>query len=328
MKIYAIIVLVLTLILVLLPLSFIAGSPKDEDSQITTETEQDNTTENLAQSVAVLLTSTDEIVELEIFDYLKGCVASEMPASYELEALKAQVVASYTYIKWLSLNCDNPNAAYLITDNSGEYQGYISEDEMQELWGENYDEYSEKIEDSVSSVLGEYLSYEDEPILACFHAISSGVTSNSEDVWLEAYPYLTSVVATGDKLSPNYEQSTTFTQEQMSERLSSLGVSTADTSTESWFGDAELTESSFVSEIIVIDESFDGNELRYALGLASPNFEIEFSDDEFIITTYGYGHGVGMSQYSANYMARQGYTYDEILLHFFTGVTLESDDLN
>ncbi|MFI3141373.1 MAG: stage II sporulation protein D [Clostridia bacterium] len=326
MKIYAIIVLVLTLIMVFLPLSFIAASQKNDEPQTVTATEEDSTIENSAQSVAVLLTSTDEVVELEIFDYLKGCVASEMPASYELEALKAQVVASYTYIKWLEFNCDNPNAAYLISDNSSEYQGYISEDEMLEMWGDDYDEYNEKIEEAISSVLGEYLSYEDEPILACFHAISSGITSNSEDVWLEAYPYLTSVVATGDKLSPNYEQSTTFTQEQMSERLSNLGVSTAETSADSWFGDFDVTESGFVSEITVIDESFDANELRYALDLASPNFEIEFADDEFIVTTYGYGHGVGMSQYSANYMARQGYTYDEILLHFFTGVTLESGD--
>lgn len=327
MKIYAIIVFILTLVMILCPLIFMGLNFANENENSSTITSTSQTSESTQTTqieyVSVFLSASEEVVDVEMSQYLKGCVASEMPASYETEAIKAQIVASYTYVKWIQFNADNSSNVADISDSPEQYQGYITEEQMMEKWGDNYELYSQKIEDAIAEVYGQYLIYEDEPILTCYHAISSGMTNNSGDVWQVDYQYLTSVVATGDKLSPDYEESLTFSSDEMSELLSVLdSVDTENFDEDEWFSDIVYTDSGFVSEIFITGEIFDGNDVRYALDLRSPSFEVSYDDGEFIITTYGYGHGVGMSQYSANYMARQGCDYEEILLHFFSGCEL------
>lgn len=326
MKIYAIIIFILTLIMVFTPLVFMGLNFEDNQDNVTTTIESNSSEDDsIEEYVSVFISDTQEVIDVKMTQYLKGCVASEIPASYELEAIKAQIIASYTYVKWIQYNADNSSNVADISDSPEEYQGYITEDEMKEKWGDNYDTYSQKIEDAIAEVYGQYLIYEDEPILTCYHAVSSGITNNSGDVWLVEYPYLTSVVATGDKLSPDYEQTYIFIADEISELISVLdSVDTTSCDEENWLSDIVITNSGFVSEINITGEIFDGNDLRYALDLASPNFDVAYYDGEFTITTYGYGHGVGMSQYSANYMARQGSSYEEILLHFFTGCELVS----
>lgn len=281
------------------------------------------------ESFKVLDITTGKVEEISAFDYVVGAVCAEMPATFEPEALKAQAVAAYTYaIRQREKAKTSPdpelNGAYFSNDSS-KYQAYFSENQAKQYYGKNYDQYIEKIKNAVTATAGEYITYEDEPIIAAFHSASAGTTESAEAVWGSNIPYLTGVESEYDTFSPKYMEEYEFTQTKMKELLEKAfdDIKLGDNA-EEWFGESTKSGSGTVLSIKVGDKTISGQEIRAALSLRSAVFDVEY-DDGFLITTKGCGHCVGMSQYGANEMAKAGKTYDEILKHYYSGVEIKNN---
>lgn len=266
------------------------------------------------QTLRVLRSESGKIEEMKVEDYLFCVVAAEMPALYETEALKAQAVAAYTY----ALRKANASKSdYDITDSSTTDQAFVEKATAREKWGSNADLYEEKITSAIKSVLYKKIVFDGKPILAAYHAISSGKTENVSDIWGGDYPYLSSVDSVGDKLSPNYLSTAVFSADEFCENLKDLVELSGDGA--SWLGEMVRTEAGSVKGIMIGGQEISGDKIRSAFSLRSANFDISFADNKFTFTVRGYGHGIGMSQYGAHYLAMQGKNYKEILLHFYTG---------
>lgn len=311
MKIHLILTAVICMILILFPLCFISYTDEKNNSVQTEITQVDT------ESISVFLVADQETVDIKIFDYIVGAVASEMPASYEVEALKAQAVACYSYMLWVKENSDN--AEYDITNDPSTHQGYLTEEEMKEKWGDKYESYKRKIEEAVSEVFGEYMTYEGEVILALYHAISPGKTQESRDVWESPLPYIKSKTAPGDSLSPDFDSEITVSCNKI-RKLFDVDETVKSGELIDIFS---LSDSRFIKNISVGNVSVTAGELAAKLSLPSPYFTAEYKEGNYIFFVKGYGHGLGMSQYSADYMARQASKYDEILRHFYDGVKIE-----
>lgn len=306
MKNHFIITLILFFVMLFLPfLSLYDISQKNEEEF------QSNT-----EPVKVKIYETDTIIEADLFSYIVGCVAAEMPASFHEEALKAQAVASYSYKKYLE-----ENGTEIISGDAEIHQAFKTNEELKVLWGDKYEFYIEKIKNAVNSVYGEYLFDGEKTVPALYHSISPGMTENAEDVFGKDISNLTSTTAPGDKLSPSYISEKIFSEDEMKTILTKKNLNT-DISSENLLKIAKKNDRNFVEKIIIADKEFSGTEARNLFGLNSPFFTVNYSDNRFIFTVYGKGHGVGMSQYSADYMARQGSSYDEILLHFYSDCSI------
>ena len=167
------------------------------------------------------------------------------------------------------------------------------------------------------------LTYEGEPALAVYHAISNGTTESSENAWGGAVPYLISVKSPGDILSPDYETTLSVSKKDALEILNKNGAGLNGSYPEEWFEGAERTEAGYVDKIIIGAATFSGEKLRNIFNLRSTDFDVSYKDDEFIFTVRGYGHGVGLSQVGANYMAKEGADFREILSHYYPGTKLK-----
>lgn len=318
-NIYFIITIILFLLMLLLPVMALgAGTP----NQGTSESEKKEG-ENIEQSLVLFDTASKQTLNLSFEDYLVGVLAAEVPVSYHDEAIKAQTVASYTY----ALYCkeQNKNEEYDITTDSTLNQGYLSIEKAREKWGDNADEYEKRLREIINSVKGEFLSYNGDPILAAFHAISSGKTENCENVWEKSLPYLVSVDSMGDLLCEGYTTSVSFTVDQFKSALESLCEFSGEASL--FITNFERHPTGSVKTVIVCGKDVSGTDFRKALNLRSTNFDVALLGDVFTITTRGYGHGVGMSQNGAQYMAAQGNTYKEILAWYYTDCSLSKNDL-
>ncbi len=268
-----------------------------------------------SESIRVLNSKTDSVSNYDLEEYLVGVIAAEMPASYETEALKAQAVAARSYIlsRTNTQNPDHKNAD--VCTDSTHCKAYLSEEEANEKWGDDWSEkYLDKIKTAVSSTEGEYISYNGEVAVACFSAFSSGKTENAADVWGGEVPYLQSVDSPGDLTHKDFTAQTAVPVSEAYEKLdiSSLSI-----------GEITHTEGGSVKTINIGGKEFSGTQVRSLFGLNSANFEISVDDKTVIFTTKGKGHGVGMSQYGANEMAKSGQSYTEILLHYYSNVTIE-----
>lgn len=314
MRQYILLTLFLCLIMIFCPLICMGIK-----NQVSEDTKAKANINERDETVKVLDSVSSKVIEATAKDYVLGALAAEMPALYSDEALKAQAVACYTYYRYIKENLDNSDSAvqYDITSSSNTHQGYLSDEEMKEKWGDKYESYHSKLESIVLSVLGECIMYEGEPIYAAYHGVSSGKTNSSESVFGSALPYLKSVTAPGDKLSPDYDSESTFTTSELAEKL---GVKDSE---DDIIKKLEKDENWYVTKIIISDKTFTGLELSSILKLKSPNFTAEYKNEKYIFKVKGYGHGVGMSQYSADYMARQGSTYKEIISHFYTGTYID-----
>ncbi len=274
-------------------------------------------------------TQTKQTLSLTPLEYIKGVVAAEIPMSYHEEAVKAQAVAAHSYALYRIQQCLNdpeyiPGTPYLTTDPAT-CQAYLDEAGRKELWGDAFAAYEEKLTNAVNAVINDVLLYEDKPALAMFHAVSSGKTENAADVFSTSTAYLVSVTSEGDSLSPAYSETKTVTTDEMKNALLSIDSSIAlSEDPASWFQDVVRSEAGSVLTITVGDKSIKGTDLRTKLSLASANFTISFASNVFTIETKGKGHGVGMSQYGADFFARQGKSYKEILAHYYPGTTLSA----
>jgi len=282
--------------------------------------------------ITVYFHETGEIKILPLEDYLVGVLAAEMPATFELEALKAQAVAARTYaLRRVTLNVDNnvhPGAA--VCTNPNHCQAYMSSEGMKARWGMiNYFRHKSKMEEAVFSTKGMVLVYEGRLIEPVYHSTSNGRTENSEDVWLSKVPYLRSVESPWDRDSPRFQETKTLTVSQVDAALgTNLGALPVGTNQNEVIRVLETTSTDRIKRLNINGRTLMGTEVRTALGLNSTHFTWELQGDRIIFTTRGFGHGVGMSQYGANGMAREGATFEEILKHFYTGVELEQWTVN
>lgn len=258
-------------------------------------------------------------------DWLPGVIAGEMPALFDEEALKAQAVAARTYI----INAKSTGTAAHpeadICDNSACCMAHLTETQMREKWGDNYDAYLERISEAIRETDGEYLTYGGEAIQAVFHSSSAGRTEDSSALW-SALPYLVSVSSpeTGEDV-PNYvsEVEVSVTDFAATLRAADKNPDLSGTP-DTWVGELTLDESGRVETADIGGTSISGAELRTLFALRSTAFTLDYVDGAFLFTVTGSGHGVGMSQYGANVMAKNGSSYQDILAHYYPGTTLMS----
>ena len=248
------------------------------------------------------------VITVELEKYLIGVVAAEMPASFNTEALKAQAVVARTYtLKRIS-------EGKALTDTTST-QVYKNNNELKNMWGNDYLKYYNKIADAVNITKGKYITYNGNYIDAVYHSTSNGYTEDAVFVWGNSIPYLKSVESSYDKDASSYMREVNLTYSIVSSKLGiAVDENTAITITKN--------ASNRVTEIKLNDTTFKGADFRNKLSLRSTDFNIELNDNDVLITTYGYGHGVGMSQYGANGMANAGYNYMQILKYYYTGVTI------
>ncbi|MDL2225065.1 stage II sporulation protein D [Eubacteriales bacterium OttesenSCG-928-M02] len=267
--------------------------------------------------------SEKQVEEMDFETYLLGVVAAEMPVSYEMEALKAQAVAARTYalMKMESGGCGR-EGAHVCTDYA-HCQAYNTLAERQKKWGKSFDENEGRLKEAVESTAGEVLTYEGKPIAAFFHAIAGGQTEDVQNVWGGNLPYLKSVESMGEEEATRYNRTVAYTYKEYTDILKAVNKNVAISDVQKSIGAIQRTDSGRVDTIALGGVSFKGTEIRTLFSLDSANFTISATDGKVYFTTLGYGHGVGMSQVGANAMAKDGKNYQEILLHYYSGVSLE-----
>lgn len=254
------------------------------------------------------------IVSVPIEDYIVGVLAGEMPVSFELEALKAQAVAARSYVlKRMTYNKDKD---YDVVDTVMN-QVYLDKDYLKKIWKDDYVTKINKLKRAVIETDLEYLDYNGQIADAMFFSTSVGATENSEEVFSSKVPYLQSVSSTWDEISPVYELHYTFSLEEFYQKL---GLNYSDNLT---IKTTDSTSTGRVKEVYINNKKFGGYEVMNLLNIKSNCFTIEKNNNTINVTTKGYGHGVGMSQYGAQGMALKGYKYDEILKHYYQGVTIK-----
>ena len=282
----------------------VENTESQEKTQISVEKE-----ENIKQEKMVTIyRSNGDVLKLELEEYIVGVVAAEMPASFSVEALKSQAVVARTYaLRKIS-------RGEKLTDTV-DTQAYIDIEQMKKKWGVDYSKYYNKIKDAVSKTEGEYITYQGNYINAVYHSTSNGYTEDAINVWKESFPYLKSVESGWDRNVNSYERTINKDFQNVLEIMGLNDISEIKI--------LSRNSSGRVDSIKVGTKTYSGVEFRNLLGLRSADFDIEITDGKLEITTRGYGHGVGMSQYGANEMAKQGYSYKQIINHYYTGVQIQ-----
>ena len=265
-----------------------------------------------------------ELREMDLEDYLLGVVAAEMPASFPEEALKAQAVAARTFALYCAAGGKHGEAD-ICTEPSC-CQAWLSEDKLRENWGGDYEANQARIRQAVESTAGEVLVYEGEPVFAAFHSSSAGATEDCGAVW-NPRPYLVSVSSPETALDvPGYLSSLRCAPLDFRDVILSAHPE-ADFSgpEEGWIGELRRDPSGRVESLALGGAVIPGKELRTLFSLRSTAFTLEYAEGQFVFSVTGFGHGVGMSQYGAKVMARDGADYRQILAHYYPGTELRKD---
>ena len=257
----------------------------------------------------------NKIINVPFEEYIVGVVSGEMPINFELEALKAQAVAarSYAYIK---MN-ENKENDYDVVDTIMN-QVYLDEKTLKEKWKNDYIKNINKVKTAILETKGEYMDYHGEIVEALFFSTSTGKTENVEEVFSENLPYLRSVDSSFDEeISPVFNDQKSFTLKDFYQKLSlryqdKLNINVLET-----------TSTGRIKKILINNKVFSGNEVANFLSLRSSYFSIEQKDNQIIVHTKGFGHGVGMSQYGAEALAKKGYHYQDILKHYYTDIEIK-----
>lgn len=297
------------------PLPGTAASKTAPDSAAVPPSDQDSEGFLLADQ------SAGAVVSVPRREYLIGAVAAEMPISWPDEALKAQAIAAHSYALYCRDHAAEPASGWLSVDPVRR-QGYLTDAVLRSYWGTAYEENYARLSALVDSVLTDVLYYGSAPAGTSYFAISNGMTEASENVWGTALPYLVAVDSSTDLNADNYLYTVQFTAEQMQQALAGLGLLPDPAAPASWFGEAALTPSGYVASLPVCGQSVTGPALRKALGLRSACFTVQYQEGSFLLTTKGYGHGVGLSQWGTKALAEQGQSAEEILAHYFPGTEL------
>lgn len=329
MKGYAVFLLSVACLLMLLPLPALPKTqatvtpPVSSPEQSAPSTSGNDTTEGMTFKIL----TGDTVTELSCRDFLIRTLAFEMSPTYHTEALKAQAVAAYTYYgrrqRAQTADPDQTlNGAHFKAPDDTFPQNYTV-DKLRERWGDNFDSYYANLCAAVDAVTGKHITHNGEWIDACYFAMSNGSTESAKTVWGADVPYLQPVASPGDKLAANYETTTSLTAEQVRSALTAADSAlTLGNDPAAWFGEPTLSAAGTVASIPVGDKTLAGTAVRAALDLRSATFTVAYADGNFTFTVRGYGHGVGMSQVGANHLAQQGYTWQEILQYYYTGVSI------
>ena len=267
--------------------------------------------------------STNQILTVGDRDFLYGAIVTEMSPNAEPEALKAQAVAAYTYYSRQRAQAHAKGADSDFSADPQNWKVYVSKEQMQERWGDSYQAYYEKLTEVINSIAGQTLQSNGELIDATYFAISSGKTESSEDVWGGKLDYLVPVASPGDLFASGYQTTASFSAEEFQNAVREKAPN-ADFSSDpsSWVGTYDRTNSGTVKYVTIGGQEVDGDDIRSAFGLRSSDFTIAYADGIFTFTVLGYGHGVGMSQTGAQFMAQQGSDYQEILAWYYPNTTL------
>ena len=280
-------------------------------------------------SFQILNLTTGEVDTVSRLDYIKGAICSEMPPDFHQQAMMAQGVASLTYAVRAALEQQQaPDSDLNGADFSADpqnWQGYVTQELAEERYGDKFEQYWSKISQAAEAVQNYILLYEESPIVAAYHSMSAGVTETAANVWTSDVPYLQPVESEGDLLAPDYESTAQFSAQEVAQRIAAEYPDCQLTGDPSgWFSEPVYSESGYVTQIQVGGLTLHGKDIRRIFDLRSSCFSLSLSEDggTFTFQVKGYGHGVGLSQYGADYLARQGNSFDQILLHYYTGATL------
>lgn len=317
MKKYILLCCALSIMMIITPLmsvQYVRVKNADESNAADSVSTEDSV-------IKVMISENGYIESVSVKEYLIGSLAGEMSPTVHTEALKAQTVACYTFAKYISLRDSEKLGGADITDDSSVYQSYVKKEERQKKWGDDFDKNEKLMSAAVDAVLGEYLSYDGAPAMAAYFDTCSGQTESAANVWGKEVPYLVSVKSTGDRLSPDYETKKTVTEEEFESAFEKKGI-TLSGDADNWVGKPKRFDSGIVKNITVGSKEISGSQFRSILSLKSADFDVSYSSGKFTLTCRGNGHFVGMSQYGADYMARQGSTYRDILAHYYPGTTL------
>ena len=257
---------------------------------------------------------TGQITKIPFEEYIKGVVAGEMPATFELEALKAQAVASRSYAMYQMTATKDKDYDVLNTTSN---QVYLTDEQLKANWKDEYTEKLNKIKTAIAETTGEYLTYKGQIVNAMFFSTSVGKTENSEEVFVSALPYLRSVDSIWDQDSPVYTDTYTFDLKDFYTKLNlpyneKLTIEVT-----------EKTSTGRTKKLKINNQELNGRDVATKLSLRSNYFDIVQNENKITITTKGFGHGVGMSQYGANGMAKEGYKYDQILKHYYQNTEIK-----
>lgn len=275
------------------------------------------------ETISVYFHEEDKVRTMDIEEYLKGVVCGEVPASFEEEAIKAQAVAarSYALYRAQSTNPQHPSAS-VCTDYK-HCKAYKSKEKARADWGENADKYEKKIAKCVDATKGEVIKYDGEIALAVFHSQSGGGrTENVQDVWGGNLPYLVSVESYGEEDAPNFFSSASFSFEEFKNIITNENPNVKINS----FSDITSivnSDGGGIKKLTIGGAEFSGSKIRTLFNLRSTCFTLREENGNIIFEVTGYGHGVGMSQYGANAMAKDGCTYKQILTHYYSGTKID-----
>lgn len=311
MKKYLIIIPVL-LFVYLLTLNKDENIFDSKELLVDNELKEEKKSENVSHMVSIYYNNIDTSLDIE--DYIIGVLACEMPASFNVEALKAGAVAARTFYLYKK----NYEESYVAKNSD---QCFIDESAMREKWNSEFDKYYNIIKEAVMTTKNEYIAYNDEPIQAFYFSMSNGYTEDVANVFSEEKPYLVSIPSLWDKNIKSYEKVVSFSK---SDFLSKLGLPDSD---EVNLNVISRNSSNRVNLISVNGKKFSGPNFRKLLSLRSTDYDIDVEDSIVNITTRGYGHGVGLSQYGANEMAKLGYNYKDILKYYYSGVEILTLDV-
>ena len=298
--------ILISLIIILIPYMIVTFFIKDEEVKIISENKEE---------ISVRVKKENgEIIKILFEEYVVGVLAGEMPVSFELEALKAQAVAARSYVLKKQ---ENNTKDYDVVDTVMN-QVYLDEATLKEKWNDKYEEKISKIRKAVIETKGEYLVYNNEIVEAFFFSTSTGKTENVEEVFSQPLPYLRSVESNWDSnVSPVFSETNTFS---MADFYNKLGLNYNQNLN---IEILETTSTGRIKKIKINDIEFKGSDFASKLGIRSNFFTINKFESNVLITTKGYGHGVGMSQYGAQGMALEGYKYIDILKHYYQGVEIK-----
>lgn len=308
-------------------------TPQEKNIQEVIAEENKNTQENSIEQyeyqkygiIKLLHLSNNQVEELKIDEYLYGVVSSEMPANYELEALKAQAVVARTYTIYQIINNNGKHENADICDDYSCCQAWISKQDRMAKWQENEAESNwNKIMQAVNDTKGKIITYNGEPINAFFHANSGGITESSLNIWGKIdYPYLKSVETVGEEGYTQYASQVTFSKQDLINKIKTKYENCEmDFSQQDCINILEYTTSGRVKTIKFGNIEIAGTEARTLLGLKSTNFTVSIEGENIIFSVTGYGHGVGMSQTGADALAKEGSDYESIIKHFYTNVEI------
>lgn len=314
--------LFITVVILIIPTILVLPYSADTTEKTVTKQKSEPDWEKLLEeasaiNVAVYRTKKDEVETVPLEKYIVGVVGAEMPAEFEEEALKAQSLTARTYIvKQLMTDKQVGILKGGDVSDTTTHQVYKNEDELKEIWGVDYSKNINKIRKAVYETRGQILVYDNTPITASYFSTSNGYTENAEDYWTNPIPYLISVESPWDVKSPKF---TDQVKMPISEFESKLDVKVSSPNV----GEiVSRTTSHRVEKVKIGDKEFTGRDIREKLGLRSTDFSWKLEGDQVVITTKGFGHGIGMSQYGANGMAKEGKTFEEIVKYYYKGVSI------